>query len=403
LPWLADLPWFGQLEAPHDAGRGVVTVGGDGWYHTAVTIDDPERTRVSVVDPLVGVVIDRRYRIEVRLAAGGFGAIYRAIHVINRRPVALKVLHASLATEPDVVARFRREAKALGQLRSPHTITAYDFGETGDGTLYIVMELLQGETLYERFCALGPLPWRQLVAIARQVCSSLAEAHALGIVHRDLKPTNIHLEEVGGNADFVKVLDFGIAKILHGSALDNDDLTRAGQMVGTFDYMAPEQMVGGPTTGQSDIYTLGLVMYEMLTGERPFGDPETPTGMLTAMLSRVPPPPSRYVASPPELDDVIARCLARAPDKRFRDILELANALDDLVADDLDGTRTVRVPTRATTEPPEDSLTWVDGVPEPPESPPHGVPAVDPMTTLPGVGPPSRNSAWPLVDPRKKR
>jgi eukaryotic-like serine/threonine-protein kinase len=375
----------------------------DGCYRTHVTIDDPEQTRVSFVDPLVGSVIDRRYRIEFRLAAGGFGAIYRAVHVINHRPVALKVLHASLATQPDIVARFRREAEALGQLRSPHSITAYDFGETGDGTLYIVMELLQGETLYERFRALGPLPWRRLVAIARQVCSALAEAHALGIVHRDLKPTNIHLEEVRGNPDFVKVLDFGIAKILHGSALDDGDLTRAGQMVGTFDYMAPEQMVGGQTTGQSDIFTLGLVMYEMLTGERPFGDPASPAAMLSAILSRVPPPPSRFVASPPGLDLAIARCLEREPARRYGDILELADALDELVADDLDGTRTevVRV-ARAITEPPEDSLTWVDGAPEPPDTP-LGAPAVHPTTTLPGVAPPSRDSAWPLIDPRKKR
>src|SRR5690606_8713784 len=148
-----------------------------------------------------------------------------------------------LANRPDVVARFRREAVALARLRSPHTVTAYDFGETPDGTLYIALELLQGESLYERYRALGPLPWPRLVAIARQVCSALAEAHALGIVHRDLKPTNIHLEEVAGDPDFVKVLDFGIAKILHGSALPSGDLTRIGEMVGTYDYMAPEQLL----------------------------------------------------------------------------------------------------------------------------------------------------------------
>src|SRR4051812_24638108 len=145
---------------------------------------DPDRTRVSVVDPLVGNVLDRRYRIEFRLAAGGFGAIYRATHVITGREVALKVLHASLATEEDIVARFRREADALALLHNPHTITAYDFGEAPGGTLYIVMELLQGESLYERYRALGAVPWRRMLAIARQVCDSLIEAHALGIIHR---------------------------------------------------------------------------------------------------------------------------------------------------------------------------------------------------------------------------
>src|SRR5512141_1145916 len=151
---------------------------------------DPDRTatRVSVVDPLVGSVLDRRYRIEFRLAAGGFGSIYRATHVITGRAVALKTLHPSLATEPDVVARFRREAETLSHLSNPHTIQAYDFGQASEGTLYIVMELLQGERRYAGYRALGPLPWRRMRGIARQICEALSEAHGLGIIHRDLKP-----------------------------------------------------------------------------------------------------------------------------------------------------------------------------------------------------------------------
>ncbi len=366
---------------------------------------DQERTRSGIVDPLIGAVLDRRYRIEYRLAAGGFGAIYRALHVITGRPVALKVLHAKLATEPDVVARFRREAAALAQLRSQHTITAYDFGQTSDGMLYIVMELLQGETMWERFEALGPFPWRKLVAIMRQVCSSLAEAHALGIVHRDLKPTNIHLEPVSGNPDFVKVLDFGIAKILHGSSLDHSDLTKSGTVVGTFDYMAPEQMVGAATTGQSDIYTRGIVMYEMLTGERAFGQPETPAQMLAAMLSTVPRAISNFCDAPPELDDVILKCLDKEPAKRYRDVLELADALDQVIA--MDDTKTeigapmVRMTDEIAAAPEsmaEDSLTWTKGSPE------RVSPVSAPMTTLPGVG--AVSSLWPSTggaDPRKKR
>jgi serine/threonine-protein kinase len=361
---------------------------------------DPERTKVAVVDPLVGSVLDRRYRIEFRLAAGGFGAIYRATHVINRRAVALKVLHTTLATEPDVVARFRREAQALGALRNRHTIMAYDFGETQDGTLYIAMELLQGESLFERYRALGPLEWRRMVSIARQVCSSLAEAHAAGIVHRDLKPTNIHLEEVGGDPDFVKVLDFGIAKILHGSAIDNADLTRSGQMVGTFDYMAPEQMVGGQVSAQSDIFTLGVLLYEMISGERPFGDPQTAGEMLTAMLSRAPAPLSTISDAPHELDAVIARCLDRDPLKRYRSVTELDAALARvLTVDDTHTQLTVDF------SPPgigEDTATTIDQAPEGPTTAPQRA-EVDPRTTLPGIAPPTRSTPWPFKDPRRKR
>ena len=285
---------------------------------------DPDRTKVSVVDPLVGTVIDRRYRIEFRLAAGGFGAIYRATHVINGQELALKVLHTALATEADVVARFRREAEALRTLEDPHTIRAYDFGETPDGTLYIAMELLQGESLYERFHALGPLPWQRVVTMAMQVCSSLAEAHALGIIHRDLKPTNIHLEH-SGFEDFVKVLDFGIAKILHGSALETADLTRAGMMIGTFDYMAPEQMVGGTAGPRSDIYALGVVMYETIAGERPFGDPDSPAAMLQEILTRM---PAALPDAPDDLTAVVHRCLDRDPMKRYATVEELATDLE---------------------------------------------------------------------------
>ncbi len=386
---------------------------------------DPDRTKVAVVDPLVGSVLDRRYRIEFRLAAGGFGAIYRATHVINRRAVALKVLHTKLASEPDVVARFRREAQALGALKNRHTITAYDFGETRDGYLYIAMELLQGESLFERFRALGPMPWRRMVNIARQVCSSLAEAHALGIVHRDLKPTNIHLEEVGGDHDFVKVLDFGIAKILHGSALDSTDLTRSGQMVGTFDYMAPEQLVGGAVSGQSDIFALGVVVYEMIAGELPYGAHATPAAMISAILSTPLVPLSQRAASPPELDAIVGKCLKWEAEQRYADMAELAAELDHLLATHADEDETkLRVPRAPTFALEDGTATWIDeppvppGPPTPPGSitvpqeplpasitaPLHTPPAptppkrtlppvredVDMNTTLRGVGPPKR-------------
>jgi len=255
----------------------------------AVEPDNIDHTVVRRRDPLLGEVFDRRFRVEARIAAGGFGAIYRATHLKSGHQFALKVLHPNLTGAPDVVARFRREGAALTLLRDPHTITAYELGEADDGTLYIVMELLRGESLYERYRAHGPMPWESVVAIARAVCSSLAEAHALGIIHRDLKPTNIHLEPRGNERDFVKVLDFGIAKILQDSDIDSSELTQAGQMIGTLDYMSPEQMVGGMCTASSDIYTLGIVMYEMIAGGKPFDNANSAAAALAAVLTTTPP------------------------------------------------------------------------------------------------------------------
>ena len=291
-----------------------------------------ERTMIERRDALIGEVFDRRFRIEARIAAGGFGAIYRATHIRSGQPLALKVLHANLTHDEGVVARFRREGAALTRLRDPHTITAYELGEAPDGMLYIVMELLHGESLYERFRSQGPLPWARMLAIARAVCSSLAEAHALGIIHRDLKPTNIHLEPGNPGEDFVKVLDFGIAKIVQGTDLEHTQLTQAGQMIGTVDYMSPEQMVGGELTPASDIYTLGVVIYEMIAGRTPFADAQSATAILAAVLTRAPDPLSTHARVPVLLDRIVARCLERDPQSRFTDVGDLVEALAEVAA-----------------------------------------------------------------------
>ncbi|HEX8106865.1 MAG TPA: serine/threonine-protein kinase, partial [Kofleriaceae bacterium] len=283
-------------------------------------------------DPLIGTVLDQRFRIEHQLAAGGFGAIYRATDVLSDAQVALKVLLPRFTRDPMVVARFRREGQTLASLRDPHTITAYELGEAPDGTLYIVMELLLGESLYTRFRNAGPMPWRRVLHIAAGVCSSLAEAHALGVVHRDLKPANIHLEFHDGDPDFVKVLDFGIAKIVQGTDLEHTQLTQAGQMIGTVDYMSPEQMVGGELTPASDIYTLGVVIYEMIAGRTPFADCQTATAILAAVLTRAPEPLSTYARVPVLLDRIVARCLERDPQSRFTDVSDLVEALAEVTA-----------------------------------------------------------------------
>ncbi len=295
-------------------------------------IEHADHTIFERRDPLIGNALDGRFRIDARLAAGGFGAIYRATDLRSGQEVALKVLHAGLTGDPLLVARFRREGETLASLRDPHTVTAYELGEAPGGTLYIAMELLRGETLHEAFKLGGPLPWRRMTAIARAVCSSLAEAHALGIVHRDLKPANIHLQERDGERDFVKVLDFGIAKVLHGSELEPSDLTLAGQMIGTFDYMAPEQMLGGAVGPGCDIYTLGVVMYEMITGRLPFAEATNQTHLIAMLLTTVPPPMTARTPVPPELDRVVMRCLEREPQDRYPDVGELAAALERVLA-----------------------------------------------------------------------
>jgi serine/threonine-protein kinase len=312
---------------------------------------------------LVGVVLDGRFRIDAKIASGGFATVYRATHIDTGVEMALKVLHADLANDEKLVARFWRESAALEKLRDPHTVTTYAAGSV-DGTLYIAMELLRGESLLRRFRSVGRMGWRGVLEIARAVCSSLAEAHQLAIVHRDLKPANIHLEHLENQADFVKVLDFGVAKVLTSEAGAGDglELTRIGEAIGTIDYMAPEQLLGGEVDGRTDIYALGVVMYELITGARPFEDSTNPTGLAAAMLTRHVPAPSTKVHDfiPQELDKIILRCLEPDPRERFDDVAELVSAIDGVMTEPLP-TPTVQVLSskRRSTVPGDDDPTWI--------------------------------------------
>jgi serine/threonine-protein kinase len=326
------------------------------------------------LDRLTGAILDHRYRIDEKLAAGGFGSIYRATDLVMGREVALKVLHGDLAADAVVVERFRREAAALARLRDPHTITMYDVGQAVDGTRYIVMELLRGESLLETFLARRRLPWRRVARIARGVCSSLREAHALGIVHRDLKPANIYLENHALESDFVKVLDFGIAKMMRADeAPDQRALTLNGEMIGTYDYMPPEQLIGAPCTPRSDVFTLGVVIYEMIAGERPFGQAKGPATMLMAVLGTKPVPLARRAQIPPALDRLVLRALARDPEDRMD-----VGAFDDEVE---------RILEEEDARFEDDDPTWIDMAPHPDLPAPAktligAVPAI-PRTPLP--------------------
>ena len=307
---------------------------------------------------LVGAELDGQFFVDAKIAEGGFGTIYRATHLASRNLVALKVLHAELAADEMLAARFRREGETLRSLSSPHTVSVYDLGETYDGTLYIAMELLYGESLLDRFRARGALPWRGVLEIMKQVCRSLGEAHSLGIVHRDLKPANIHL----GAHDYVKVLDFGIAKLIRPSATDqHSDLTRVGQAVGTLEYMAPEQLIGSECDGRSDIYALGVMFYEMLTGRRPYADATGPTSLVAAVMTEpIIPPSSLFECGciPPEVDRLVVRCLAKEPKDRYSNVFDVIDAIDAILAPLARGSWSTEM-----SEPDAES-TWIDTVPQ---------------------------------------
>lgn len=276
------------------------------------------------------------YRLGELLGRGGMGEVYLARHRFLARPAAIKLIRldpavARSARQDDVlVKRFRREAEAAASLHSPHTIGLYDFGLTDDGTLYYVMELLNGldlETMVERF---GPQPATRVVYFLRQACHSLAEAHAVGLIHRDIKPANLFACRFGLQTDFIKVLDFGLVKLMRGPAPDESLATAPGEAMGTPAYMAPEVAVGERDLDHRvDIYALGCVGYWLLTGRTVF-EADTPVKMMLEHVRTPPAPPSARseLPIPPDLDALILACLAKRREDRPADALELARRLD---------------------------------------------------------------------------
>jgi serine/threonine protein kinase len=281
-------------------------------------------------------VLDDRYKIEEKIGEGGFGAVYRGVQLATKRKVAIKLLHPDVSKDQNVIARFRREGMLLCNLRDEHTITTYEFDQTADGTLYIAMELLEGKSLHQICREEAPLDWQRVFMILIQMCSALAEAHSQGIVHRDLKPENIYLESRPGNPDFVKILDFGIAKVMRGDGSDpqTPQLTASGQTLGTLEYMSPEQLMGQQLDGRSDAYALGVLAYELITKRLPFPDAKGPVGLLTAQGS--PPPPlstaNPQIEIPPDADRAILKALEKHRENRYTDVTAMAVALSEIVA-----------------------------------------------------------------------
>jgi serine/threonine-protein kinase len=286
-------------------------------------------------------VIADRYRIDALLGEGGMGRVYSAEHVLMRKRLAVKVLHRELTSVPDVVARFEREAMAAANIDHPNVAAATDFGKLADGSVFLVLEYVEGKNLRDEI-AKGPFAVERAVRIARQIASALGSAHQLSIVHRDLKPENVMLVQKGSEADFVKVLDFGIAKVPIGEgpeAPGGKALTKVGMVFGTPEYMAPEQALGQPVDGRADLYALGVIFYEMLAGIRPYSS-SSQAGILGQQLSQpIPPFAERApgVQVPPSVEQVVQRLLARDAADRYQKAEDVVIALDAVLGMPLAG------------------------------------------------------------------
>ena len=285
-------------------------------------------------DARVGVVLADRYRIDALLDRGAMGRVYSGEHVLMKKRVAIKVLHRELTTVPEFVARFEREAMAAANIDSEHVVAATDFGKLPDGAVFLVLEFVVGRNLRDEVSQ-GPMRLPRALHLVRQIANALKSAHALGIIHRDLKPENVMLVERAGDPDFIKVLDFGIAKVPIGETTDEDGpesraITKAGMVFGTPEYMPPEQALGQPVDARADLYSLGVIFYEMLAGCRPFVA-KSQVGVLGQQISQ-PVPAIRTrapgVVVPPVIEKLVMRMLEREAAHRLQTAQEVLDAID---------------------------------------------------------------------------
>ena len=303
----------------------------------SISYSDAEVTNSQVArmrqDPYLGATIDRRYKVEAVLGEGGMGVVYRCTHTIIGKKVAMKVLRADLARDAEVTERFLNEAKAASSIGNAHIIDISDFGQFPDGAAYFVMEFLGGQPMSKLLEGGQPLSVQRILHLARQVAEGLSAAHAAGIVHRDLKPDNIFLVDRGAERDFIKILDFGIAKV--SSSAEGSKLTRAGAVFGTPHYMSPEQAAGQPVDHRGDIYSFGVILYELASGRLPF-DADNFMGILTQHMYKAPVPIRALVPVPqdvpPGLEAIILKCLSKRPEHRYQSMQEMIVEFDKLAA-----------------------------------------------------------------------
>ncbi|WP_438025236.1 serine/threonine-protein kinase [Sorangium sp. So ce233] len=311
---------------------------------------------VTATDPMVGELLAGSFCITGVIGAGGMGRVYVAEHIRLPKRFAVKVPHEHFASHREAMARFEREAQTIARVGNEHVIDVVDVVRLKDGRPCMVTELLKGEDLGSLLDQVGKLPLPTAITISRQVCRGLAAAHATGVVHRDLKPSNLFLVRREGGSIHVKILDFGVAKVLDGA-----DLTRTGSVVGTPQYMAPEQARGSAEVdSRADIYAVGAVLYRMLTGDRPFPD-EEPTRVMIRLLTEDPRRPRDIDRTIPEgLEALIQRAMARAREDRPPSAQELDRLLADFdMQDPLNPARSLALPTAVTEGAPNDEVATV--------------------------------------------
>lgn len=310
----------------------------------------------EAVDPFVGTTIDGKYEILDSVGQGGMSVVYKAMQTAMHRTVALKMLKMGLSSDPIFSQRFMREVSLLGKLNHPNIVTVFDSGMTSQGNLYLAMDLLSGQSLQEILDEKGALPLERAAPLILQICDALNHAHKRDITHRDLKPGNVMIETTHRGEEVVKIVDFGLAKMGEGS----ERLTRAGELWGSSFYMSPEQCNGAESDARSDIYSCGILIYQMITGKVPFRG----SGFMETVSKQMnePPPPLKLTKAdlvvPDMLERVIFKCLEKTPEKRFQNVAELKSALQSSLPDaskqDKDVTtrpaRTINPPTSAKIE-----------------------------------------------------
>ena len=284
---------------------------------------------LSAPDPFVGRTLDEKYLVEEHLGAGGMGAVYRARHLSMDRPVAIKFLHQRFVEDEAARVRFQTEARTAVKLRHPNAVSVTDFGQTAEGVIYIVMELLEGRTLREILSREAPLETARATSIMLQAADAVASAHEAGIIHRDLKPSNILVTQSADQPAVVKVLDFGIATF---SPDDDEESTTQAQSISVFGtprYMSPEQHNGNDLTAAADVYSLGVILYEMLTGTVPFSG-STPAEIAEKHANNQPHSPREIVgAIPPDVEDIVLHALEKQPADRPANAREFQRELLD--------------------------------------------------------------------------
>ena len=286
-----------------------------------------ESTLPDILPP--GTRLAGRYVVVELIGGGGMAQVYRAEHETIGRAMAIKVLVRELAHEPSIVVRFLQEARAASKIHHENVVEVTDFGETEDGRPFMVMEYMEGEDLGHTLAREGHLSWDRTQPILLQLLAALQAVHEQGVVHRDIKPENIFLVSRMGSDDFVKVVDFGIAKVLRGGGGSGKSLTIRGQLIGTPPYMSPEQCLGADVDARADLYTVGIIAYELLTGRTPFEGDDAVKMIRKHVYEPVPPMAelSPHIAVDPRVEAIVRRALAKDRDERYSSANELARAL----------------------------------------------------------------------------